>query len=830
MVDLKDPIQIHLLTETALLDSKQYVILSQEEVDSLKKQCQGSSQRIEQARSNLTIQTKYRDAAASMAKLYSPGKRRSLLGNRASDDDNAAEKERLACDRRCDDLATELWNLERRLIEPQRRLLEHTAAILQLTHKSSKKAAAPNSLPPNGIPGSPESLYTYSNSRNSAERGDGEYFDEYQGDDRMDGSSQRRPRKNTIEIPLKSPIREKTNQLRGETNRLREESAQAQAQLDAIGLEMDAMKRETLQQSQHLSDTARQLGKLNETLYKTIIAANPTSNESYKSPPKDVGTLGSGKMFGSHLDYLEKGLGAIGQELESRQAETAGRSDAANAALDRAAQQADVVSRQVRGLLGVVNPVYPSLPDATGSSLVDKMDNIEDSLRVVEAETRQALEASQTMSSKGKDADVLEGAVRSLWDKMDFEFEQMRRAKEQRQRSAQPGDDVSDDDVETTGESYSTSAFSSRVQTLSSQAMRLREQKSVLKRQIKQQRELNNQLSSGEKTKLTQMEDEMAKTKELLDTAEKEAVDAKSKLAVALGEIDTAKRSGEEARSVAGRDADALRDLQNKLASASQESEGKLANVSRDYQSKISELEVTTRELKEKLNEMEPTINDLKQKLQQAESNSGLLKDKVTKAEGELRKMESELAAKSGVGGNDEEIEKLNVMVIELKTELTFAKAELDGAYGSRAERAAEAAKVKGSEDLDGVKTELRQTTDELEQITKDLLNAEREKIEIENKLDDAMATKSSIENEAEELRNKLDNEISNSRAMISKLKEDLDSERLKVAGGGGAGGRPGMGATMLSEQFRATMREERKRFQEGLKVCSDALVFTIHI
>lgn len=84
-VDLKDPIQVHLLTETALSDSREWVILSQEEVDDLKKQCQSIVQRIEQTRANLAIQSKYRDAAISMAKLYSPGKRRSILSDTSGD-------------------------------------------------------------------------------------------------------------------------------------------------------------------------------------------------------------------------------------------------------------------------------------------------------------------------------------------------------------------------------------------------------------------------------------------------------------------------------------------------------------------------------------------------------------------------------------------------------------------------------------------------------------------------------------------------------------------------------------------------------------------------
>src|ERR1700755_1969452 len=97
LLNVNDPIQVHLLVETALGDSKTFEILSPEEVDELKKQCRALTQRIEQTRQNLAIQSKYRDAAISMAKLYSgsdkrstdttnaqPKQRRSLLGRNSN--------------------------------------------------------------------------------------------------------------------------------------------------------------------------------------------------------------------------------------------------------------------------------------------------------------------------------------------------------------------------------------------------------------------------------------------------------------------------------------------------------------------------------------------------------------------------------------------------------------------------------------------------------------------------------------------------------------------------------------------------------------------------
>src|SRR5271167_1012838 len=130
LLNANDPIQVHLLVETALGDSKEFEILSPEEVDELKKQCRALSQRIDQTRQNLAIQSKYRDAAISMAKLYSstdksksgespgakPKHRRSLLGSRGGNADQVKEieLERQAIERKCEELAQELFHLEKR--------------------------------------------------------------------------------------------------------------------------------------------------------------------------------------------------------------------------------------------------------------------------------------------------------------------------------------------------------------------------------------------------------------------------------------------------------------------------------------------------------------------------------------------------------------------------------------------------------------------------------------------------------------------------------------------------------------------------------------------
>lgn len=791
LVDLKDPIQVHLLTETALSDSREWEILSQEEVDDLKKQIQSLTQRIEQARANLAIQSKYRDAAISMSKLYSPGKRRSLLGNRSSGGDKEAQREadaeRQAIEHRCEELAAELFSLEKRLMEPQRRLLQHTAGILQLTHKTPKRQPPTAGLPPNGIPGSPESMYTYSNGRNSLEPGDDAFFDDRSLYFPLEDGQFGRPRKNTLEIPQKSPIREQTNQLREEGDRLRDENRslrreteQLRLNNDSLNNEVDMLKAQSADQFKLISKTERKLEELNVRLRDVIIEFDPEKNSRYSRVP--TGKLEPGELLGSQLDYLAKGLKYINDE-RSLQASSSGRDAETVAKLED-------FNGQVHGILQTVAPDYPLPPTQMEGGLDQQLDWLEESLRAIDSELTRALDNSSATSADRQKTEQVETVLEGLWDIIQSGYADIQQRKEDRRKTrlAQglqaDEDDMSGDESFDTSETYSLQAFSARVQWLYAQATRLKEQKSVLKRQIKQQRELNNKSDTAKDAELQQKVDELQQTRDLLDRTEKEAQDAQEKLVQALADLDMYQQSN------AANESAAVKAVQDQL---------------KEKNAALASLETTTKELQGKLSAVEGQLSTIDEQLREASEAKNA-------SEAAAEKLQHDVQAK------EKELEDMNVMIIELKTEVTIARAELDGAYGSRAQRAAEvAALTKGSEitDLQGqvdkLKSELASTLKEFEDMTKETIASEKEKIELEGRLDDALSAKTSLETEVRALREKLE-------AEVSRLQEQLDAERLKVGPGQGAGSKPGAGASMLSEQFRATMKEERRKFQEELR------------
>ncbi|KPM34933.1 hypothetical protein AK830_g11633 [Neonectria ditissima] len=927
LVDLKDPIQVHLLTETALSDSRQYEILSQEEVDDLKKQTQSLSQRVDSTRANLTIQSKYRDAAISMARLYSPGrldgKRRSLLGRHSGDQTRAkeAEMERQASERKCEELASELFNLEKRLMEPQRRLLEHTAGILQLTHKAPKKKDMPSpGQPLNGMPGSPESLYAYS--RNSMDQAaEGNYLDEspYHFDP-LDGlQTNRQPRQNAIEIPLKSPIREQNSQLREEMDRVREENVQLRSQTEVL--------------SRSISEMEDRLEDLNGSLRDAIVRFNPSKNDGYLEPPfGSVRGMEPGELLKNQMDYLETGLFAIQAEQEESTGD------------DKLGPRIESLNKHIREILLTVDPDYPAAPQTSEGDVDGQFAYLEDSVRAVDSELERALDATNLGPAKMQDNDQVETVLRGLWDIIQSGLAGIRAQTEERRRARKEkgleDDEEGSDDEFDADEQYSLTGFSTRVQWLYRQATTLKHQKTVLKRQIKQQRELNNQSDAEKDEELARKQEEIEESRVLVSRAEKDAMMAQTMLSEALEDLEHARAAATstnsshaeiEARNIQIQERNAQIDqhtaqLQEHIAQLQerdaqlqerdaqlQERDAQIDDYAARLQQRDAQIDQHTTELEEHAAQLqqrtvqlqerdiqfdehaaqlqecnaqiEQHVAQLQEREAEIEERNGYIEERnvrIASLEGDLQELQAHVAAvesstqtsrakladvdstiatltaqldeasrsrtiaEESVQGlqktmesqkkelldkqkllkvKEDELELLNMNLAEIKTELTIAQAELDAAFGTRAERAADVAAIKTSGEIvklqnqiTRLKNELRGTVQELEDVTKETLGAEREKIELENKLQDVLATKTSLEGEVSGLRERLEEEMNKSRERMTKLQEELDGERLKVVPGQAGVGRMGAGASLLSEQFRSTMREERKKFQEEIK------------
>lgn len=176
-LNLNDPIAMHLLMETAIMDSKDFEILSFEELEHLKRERAYLRNKVDGVKRQYALEKKMHDAAQVMNRLTpadaepeSRKKRSSFLGRRSSAVAPVDEQMNTSPDK-VEQFAQEIKALEIRLQEVEKRILHHTAGILQFTHKGLKKNVRKNELPR-----SPESMA--SQTRSVSGRDGGSDFDE----------------------------------------------------------------------------------------------------------------------------------------------------------------------------------------------------------------------------------------------------------------------------------------------------------------------------------------------------------------------------------------------------------------------------------------------------------------------------------------------------------------------------------------------------------------------------------------------------------------------------------------------------------------------------
>lgn len=344
---------MHLLMETAIGDSSQYGLLSFEEVDELKKEISILSTRIDATKRKLAIENKLRDAATSLNRLYTPNSRESVVdgGSKrqrrsviskgsASDLLSKTDNELAASNKKCEDLAQELLRLERRSQELQKRLLEHTAGILQMTHKGylESDASREQSDHMNGYLESSGSLPMLHFGKEFDDRSFYQTLDSFleSGDTQTNGKIASAFAEQT------ESILETERKLWDLNRRLRDSIAQASAgrqmlpappaphresklqhdhevalrgQVEYLEKGLDSMQRSQVDTLQNYKQSAyvaeERLEDLNTQLRGLILRSNPDSDAQYPQPP-DV----SGRSPEEQIAFLGNGLDALEQGVE----------------------------------------------------------------------------------------------------------------------------------------------------------------------------------------------------------------------------------------------------------------------------------------------------------------------------------------------------------------------------------------------------------------------------------------------------------------------------------------------------------------------------------
>ncbi|CAO2655880.1 Nn.00g046830.m01.CDS01 [Neocucurbitaria sp. VM-36] len=851
-----DPVAMHLLVETAIGDSQYFDILTVEEVDALKQEQKTLDARLGTVKRKLESETKIRDATRSLSRLATKkenGHKRGLSskGSNAAPEYDAKSQEGLdASNKKVEEYIRDLLEIESRMRMIDMQLLMHTAAVLQLTHKGPKSRAEHLGMSEDVSrrPDSPASLNVYEVGRANGTQAETD-FDErsfYRSPENLDS--------------LMNVLQNGTHHHSQSTER----------------------------QEQALSSTARRLEELNEKLRALIVQVSPEQEREYALPPLALEGTPDAATVDRQLDFLDQGLRSISAEHANMHRKSRHSSSEVEGRLEGINNQLyAVLSRtNTQGADEILPP-----PPVTGGGSIEQLNYMEDSfynLEQIQYSLNSQIDElrSQTFNQDSEKAEKYETTLMGLWQIILAGEEEARERKRERRRllAEDPDADeqLSPDEDYNVNESFSLPAFSAKVQWLFSRATSLKDKQSVLMRQIKQQRELNSKSDA-------QKEAEFERLNEQVLSARSEKKSMEEELERAMGQLtqfdeqkihaetqalrETQERNAgleaqlEEVQARANAYENQLKDVQeqavafqNQLRDVEQRSAAYEREL-KDHQERSTAFNMQSREVEERNAAYEAQVRDaqeraitLENKLREAQDDARVeaaaiqaelseSAERIDQATAALMAVTAEkeaaearsLDATNILNAKEEEFRNLESEIVRLTTELTFAKAELDGAYGTRAQRAADsAANPAIKRELDELSERNQALKDELEALRKvqdaasqseaEARNSERNlKAELSGMAAEYEAlTRDAIQNEKD--RDVLEGQIDKLRDEKEALERELSDEKVKWLGvrspgmPNGAAGQLDLGATsirMLREDFRKMMRD---RTAEGLK------------
>ncbi|PVI00340.1 hypothetical protein DM02DRAFT_527181 [Periconia macrospinosa] len=781
----RDPVAMHLLVETAMTDSQRFDVLTVEEVEALKQEQKGLDARLGTTRRKLESETKIRDAAQSLTRLNSKKDKGHSRGL-SSRGSNAVKDTSAKSEEELAASNRKVDDLTRELLEIESRMRLIDMQLLMHTAavlQMTHHGPRKRKNPQLANDNDPRPDSPASIYTYENERND------RSGDDIFDERSFYRSPENLDSL----------------MNALQKGTHHRTESID--------------RQTQTLSTMSKRLENLNERLRDLIVQANPDRNQQYNRPPSGpIGGTADASSIYRQLDFLDQGIKSMGVEQAER-----GSSSKPDSEVQ---ERMEGINNQLYALLSRSDDQMPPPPAVGG--LQEQLGYMEDSfynISQLHYSMNEQIDDLRNMAAGSGDADKYETTLRGLWKTIqDGEEEARERKRERRALLAEDPDnteELSPDEDYNVNEEYSLIAFDSKIRYLFRRATSLKDKQAILLRQIKQQRELNNKSDAQREEQVNRLNEQVLSARSEKKTMEGELERAMD----LLRQTDDQKREEISLRNVEARNTDLetkLRDTQERAKSL----ESQLTKAQEDARAEAAAIQ-------DELASSAAKIDEATAALRSATS---------AKEEAEARSTETANALRA----KEQELENLESEVVRLTTELTFAKAELDGAYGTRAERAAAsgAPAKQELEELAAKNESLIAEISALQKLSEAASHSEQEARESERNLKAELAgmatdyealTRDAIQNERD--RDVLEAAVDKLRDEKEALEMELSDERVKwlgirspsVAAGAMTGPAnpsaalaspipPEMGATsirMLREDFRKMMRE---RTAEGLR------------
>ncbi|KAA8648702.1 hypothetical protein EYZ11_010574 [Aspergillus tanneri] len=858
-LNTNDPVAMYLLTETAIGDSKDYEILSLEEVEGLKKEYKFLSGRLDAAKRKLALETKLRDAAMSLSKLYNP------KSPRVSDEYNAGgspgsnhsqkispgntgatgpmdktDGELAVIMRKCEDLSQEIWNLERRVQLVQKRLLEHTAGILQVTHKGLKKNMN------NNIPHTPESLSSH-NTRDSV--------------DEFDDRSLYKPSAHVHE-----PGGQGTRRV-GATNG---------SEQMAIGLDA-------------LHNVERRLEELSERMRTMILESDPNSDLNYiPQLSNSGGPVSPTAMAEAHLAYIEDGLGV----LEAQPA-GASRSQDVDYETEQKLREINAQLHHIVSQSGLsrAQPLPPP-PQSSSANLSEQLsylglgvDNLQQRVEgfleqksILTTQIQQQRELN-SKSDAQRDAHIADLIEQLAHVKKDLELsereavqsrDQLHLAMEQLENGHR---DLPGQQLRNVPEDHSSALESEKeARTLAEAEIahlrnvmqelqhekdaqadaheaRLRAEAEVARlHNVMQELQHEKEAQADSHEARLRAEAEIARLQKTMHDLqqEKEAqADAHEARLRAEDEVTRLEAHIKQLHSGSNAHTEELNAVRSEADSEMVRLQSVIDQLRREADAKAEEAEEARERAEQRISQLEDTMQQVRS---EADARVEEAVDKRAQAEKEIERLEASMnqlrvdiesqlqEATQGRTHAEEnakrlqgELTELEGEIVRVQTELTMAKAELDGAYGSRAQRAADIASNPAiQKEFDELHTRNIELAEELASLkagrpgSGDLQHrVEMLEKELRETVDDyEVMTRASIEFEKE--RERFEGHIDSLRDRCEQLETQLNEERINWMGHNASMGRDGTYETtstmVLKNEFKKMMRDTRVENMKILK------------
>ena len=623
---------------------------------------------------------------------------------------------------------------------------------------------------------------------------------------------------------------------------------------------------------QMIALTEQKLENLNQRLREVIVNVNPERLSNYGAPPMgmmkpDGKPAQVGDTLQSHLQYLERGIMTIDQEQSqaprvdpntSRQLEESSKQlqvtssrlqeierdlqesahreeELAQKLMDSEASMEETLgnlNHDIRDILLPYDSNRPEPPELTGNGLNDQLAYFQESVKAMETElSRVASKAAIATTKNSGNSDNLERmetTMMLIWDIIQSGEEEARQAKAERRRARAvqnlPEDpDMSPDEDGDPNEAFTLQGFSTKVQWLYAQATKLKDQKKVLQRQIKQQRELNSKSDAQKDLEFAHKEEELERLRNLLTRTERDGDVVREQMSILMEKLEKAQQHGETQEQKVG-------DRSAAAQSALESRDHTIAQLEEELQDMKDEQILVKAETDHNISEAEARVTALNVELASAVAAQAV-------SQALIQEKDKEIKAK------EEEIDNMNMELARLQTEVTIARAELDGAYGSRAQRAAEVAANPA------IQKEIDNLTKKNVALTTELANLKAELAEMKSKPAPA-AVDPAIEEKMSMLKKELEETISeyevmtkasidwekereNLEGVIDKLRQEreeieaqLGDEKVRWMGmkspgvdGMGGGGAGTTSTQVLKNEFKKMMRDTRAESAKALRV-----------